>query len=192
MKPTWDPHSGAKSSSSNPLLCSSQRFCRGCWFPQGWQRRGQEMGPVGRTGVDARPLLGAMGNTPGLWSEGAASSQGTDKWVGATSLCRSPSAAVLPWEYWKWGGLAMPPQPPPHTHTHAQHHSPSYRPAMPTASQTLQNINWYWSLLAQAVPHPPRGHGRKPMSMSRLGCPGSESPAQSQPCLARLCPEQLG
>lgn len=148
MKPTWDPHSGAKSSSSNPLLCSSQRFCRGCWFPQGWQRRGQEMGPVGRTGVDARPLLGAMGNTPGLWSEGAASSQGTDKWVGATSLCRSPSAAVLPWEYWKWGGLAMPPQPPPHTHTHTHSITPQAtgqlcpQPPRPSRTSTGTGASW--------------------------------------------------
>lgn len=90
---------------------------QGVLVPTGMAEEGPRMGPVGRAGVEARPLLGAMGNTPGLWPERAASSQGTDKWVGATSLCRSPSlAAVLPWQYWKWGGLATPPQPRPHTY----------------------------------------------------------------------------
>lgn len=54
---------------------------------------------------------------PSGWRWGA-SSQGTEKWIEAISLCRSPlPAAVLPWKYWKWDGsatLAMPLQPQQH------------------------------------------------------------------------------
>lgn len=77
MKPNGDPHSGAETSSSDPVVCSSQNFGRGCWFPQ-------ELGVGSKSwdwlrAEDARPLLGAIGSTPHLWLEGGASSQGTDK-----------------------------------------------------------------------------------------------------------------